>query len=140
MVGQSEAGTKTTAIKKENNYIINGKKVLITNSHEAEIFVIFAKTDLENNTISAFIVEKGTKGFSVGEAEDKMGVRGSSTAELIFDNCIIPEENLLGNLGEGFKIAMSTLNGGRIGVAAQAVGIAQGALNAAIDYVKNATW
>ena len=84
-----------------------------------------------------FIIEKGTKGFSVGEAEDKMGVRGSSTAALFFDNCAIPEENLLGSLGEGLKIAMSTLNGGRIGVAAQAVGLAQGALDAAINYVKN---
>ncbi len=134
---EAEAGTKTTAIKSEDKYILNGRKVLITNSHEADIFVVFAKTDLETNTLSAFIVERGTKGFSVGEAEDKMGVRGSSTAELIFDNCIIPKENLLGNLGEGLKIAMSTLNGGRIGVAAQAVGIAQGALDAAIDYVKN---
>lgn len=134
---EAEAGTKTTAIKNENKYVLNGKKVLITNSHEADIFVVFAKTDLENGTLSAFIVERGTKGFSVGEAEDKMGVRGSSTAELFFDNCTIPEENLLGNLGEGLKIAMSTLNGGRIGVAAQAVGLAQGALDAAIDYVKN---
>lgn len=129
-------GTKTTAIKDGDNYIINGKKVLITNSHEASIFVIFAKTDFENNSLSAFIIEKGTKGFSVGEAEDKMGVRGSSTAELIFDNCVVSKENLLGEEGKGFEIAMSTLNGGRIGVAAQAVGIAQGALYFAIKYVK----
>lgn len=134
---EAEAGTKTTAIKEGNNYIINGKKVLITNSHEADIFVIFAKTDFTANTLTAFIVEKGAKGFTVGEAEEKMGVRGSSTAELYFNNCIVSEENILGNKGEGLKVAMTTLNGGRIGVAAQAVGIAQGALNAAIDYVKN---
>ncbi|MBR8702305.1 Acyl-CoA dehydrogenase, short-chain specific [Fusobacterium sp. DD29] len=134
---EAEAGTRTTAIKEGKNYILNGKKVLITNSHEAEIFVVFAKTDFEKNTLTAFILEKGTEGFSVGEAEDKMGVRGSSTAELHFNNCIIPEENILGNVGEGLKVAMTTLNGGRIGVAAQAVGIAQGALDAAIDYVKS---
>lgn len=134
---EAEAGTKMTAIKDGDKYILNGKKVLITNSHEADIFVVFAKTDLEKGDLSAFIIEKGTKGFSVGEAEDKMGVRGSSTAALFFDNCAIPEENLLGSLGEGLKIAMSTLNGGRIGVAAQAVGLAQGALDAAINYVKN---
>lgn len=134
---EAEAGTKTTATKEGNNYILNGKKVLITNSLEADIFIVFAKTDFENNTLSAFIIEKRTPGFSIGEAEDKMGVRGSSTAELYFDNCIIPSENLLGNLGEGLKIAMTTLNGGRIGVAAQAVGIAQGSLNSSIEYVKN---
>ena len=134
---EAEAGTKTTAVKEGDKYIINGKKVLITNSHEADIFIIFAKTNPETGSLSAFIVEKGTKGFAIGEAEDKMGVRGSSTAELFFDNCIIPEENLLGNLSGGFKIAMATLNGGRIGVAAQSVGIAQGALDAAINYVKN---
>lgn len=134
---EAEAGTKTTALKEGNNYILNGKKVLITNSLEADIFVVFAKTDFENNTLSAFIVEKGTPGFTVGEPEDKMGVRGSSTAELYFNNCIVPCENLLGELDEGLKIAMSTLNGGRIGVAAQAVGLAQGALNASIEYVKN---
>lgn len=133
---ESEAGTRTTAIKEGNNYILNGKKVLITNSHEADIFVVFAKTDFTKNTLTAFIVERGTQGFSVGEAEEKMGVRGSSTAELHFENCIVPEENILGNKEEGLKVAMTTLNGGRIGVAAQAVGIAQGALNAAIDYVK----
>lgn len=134
---EAEAGIKTTAKKSNNGYILNGNKVLITNSHEADIFVVFAKTNFETNSISAFIVERGTKGFSIGEAEDKMGVRGSSTAELIFDNCFISEDNLLGNLGEGFKIAMSTLDGGRIGVAAQAIGIAQGALDYASQYVKN---
>ncbi|WP_101474105.1 acyl-CoA dehydrogenase family protein [Fusobacterium sp.] len=134
---ESEAGTRTTAIKNGDNYILNGKKVLITNSHEADIFVVFAKTDFETNALTAFIVEKGAKGFTVGEAEDKMGVRGSSTAELYFNDCVVSSKNILGNIGEGLKIAMSTLNGGRIGVAAQAVGIAQGALNEAMNYVRN---
>ncbi len=133
---EAEAGTKVSAVKDGKNYIINGTKVLITNSHEASIFVIFAKTDFENNKISAFIIEKGTEGFTLGEKEEKMGVRASSTSELHFENCIIPEENLLGAEGQGFEIAMSTLNGGRIGVAAQAVGIVQGALDTAIKYVK----
>ncbi len=133
---EAEAGTKTTAVRDVDSYIINGRKVLITNSHEASVFVVFAKTDFDNNKLSAFIVEKGTKGFSVGEAEEKMGVRGSSTSELIFENCVVPKENLLGEEGKGFEIAMATLNGGRIGVAAQAVGIAQGALDAAVKYVK----
>ena len=133
---EAEAGTKTVAVKDVDSYIINGKKVLITNSHEASIFVVFAKTDFDNNKLSAFIIEKGTKGFSVGEAEEKMGVRASSTSELIFENCVVPKENLLGEEGKGFEIAMSTLNVGRIGVAAQAVGIAQGALDEAIKYVK----
>lgn len=131
---ESEAGVKVTADKQGDNYVINGKKIFITNSHEASIFLVFAKAE---KGVSAFIVEKGTKGFTVGEAEEKMGVRGSSTSELIFENCVIPQENLLGAEGEGLKIAMATLNGGRIGVAAQAVGIAQGALDFAIEYTKN---
>ena len=133
---ESEAGTKTVAVREKEGYILNGKKVLITNSHEASIFVVFAKTDFENNKLSAFIIDKGTKGFSIGEKEEKMGVRASSTSELIFENCFVPKENLLGEEGKGFEIAMSTLNGGRIGVAAQAVGISQGALDVAIKYVK----
>ena len=131
---ESEAGIKVTADRQGDNYVINGKKVFITNSHEASIFLVFAKAE---KGVSAFIVEKGTKGFTVGEAEEKMGVRGSSTSELIFENCVIPQENLIGEEGEGLKIAMATLNGGRIGVAAQAVGIAQGALDFAIEYTKN---
>lgn len=135
---EAQAGTRVTAVLDGENYIINGKKVLITNALEAGIFVVFAKTDIEKteNNISAFIIEKGTKGFLIGEPEDKMGVRGSSTCELIFENCIVPRKNILGEEGEGFKIAMATLNGGRIGVAAQAIGLAQGALNEAIKYVK----
>ncbi|WP_300357217.1 acyl-CoA dehydrogenase family protein [Fusobacterium sp.] len=133
---ESEAGTKTVAVREKDGYILNGKKVLITNSYEASVFVVFAKTDFDNNKLSAFIIEKGTKGFSLGEKEEKMGVRASSTSELIFENCFVPKENLLGEEGKGFEIAMATLNGGRIGVAAQAVGIAQGALDAAINYVK----
>ncbi|WP_373077154.1 acyl-CoA dehydrogenase family protein [Fusobacterium varium] len=135
---EAQAGTRVTAVLDGENYIINGKKVLITNALEAGIFVVFAKTDIEKaeNNISAFIIEKGTKGFLIGEPEDKMGVRGSSTCELIFENCIVPKKNILGEEGEGFKIAMATLNGGRIGVAAQAIGLAQGALDETIKYVK----
>lgn len=135
---EAQAGTRVTAVLNGENYVINGKKVLITNALEAEIFVVFAKTDMEKaeNNISAFIIEKGTEGFSIGEPEDKMGVRGSSTCELIFEDCIVPKNNMLGKVGEGFKIAMSTLNGGRIGVAAQAIGLAQGALDEAIKYIK----
>lgn len=135
---ETQAGTRVTAVLDGDKYILNGEKVLITNALEAEIYVVFAKTDMEKaeNNLSAFIVEKGTKGFSIGEPEDKMGVRGSSTCKLIFENCAVSKENLLGKDGEGFKIAMSTLNGGRIGVAAQAVGLAQGALDEAIKYVK----
>ena len=135
---EAQAGTRVTAVLNGENYVINGKKVLITNALEAEIFVVFAKTDMEKaeNNISAFIIEKGTEGFSIGEPEDKMGERGSSTCELIFEDCIVPKNNMLGKVGEGFKIAMSTLNGGRIGVAAQAIGLAQGALDEAIKYIK----
>ena len=129
---------KTVAVDKGDHWLLNGSKIFITNAHYADIFVIFALTDKEAGTkgISAFIIEKGTPGFDVTGHEKKMGIRGSSTSELIFNDCKLPKENLLGELGKGFKIAMTTLDGGRVGVAAQAVGIAQGAINDALAYVK----
>src|SRR5690625_167555 len=136
--GSDVASMKMTAKKDGDHYVLNGNKVWITNGGEAEIYVVFAKTnpDLKHKGISAFIVEKGTEGFSFGKKEKKLGIRSSPTTELIFENCRIPKENLLGEEGEGFKIAMTTLDGGRSGIAAQAVGIAQGALDAAVAYAK----
>ncbi|NLI67104.1 MAG: acyl-CoA dehydrogenase [Bacilli bacterium] len=136
--GSDVASMKMTAKKDGDDYVLNGNKVWITNGGVADIYVVFAKTDLDakHRGISAFIVEKGTEGFSFGKKEKKLGIRSSPTTELIFENCRIPKENLLGEEGEGFKIAMTTLDGGRSGIAAQAVGIAQGALDAAIAYAK----
>ena len=136
--GTDAAMQKTVAVDKGDHWLLNGSKIFITNAHYADIFVIFALTDKEAGTkgISAFIIEKGTPGFDVTGHEKKMGIRGSSTSELIFNDCKLPKENLLGELGKGFKIAMTTLDGGRVGVAAQAVGIAQGAINDALAYVK----
>ncbi|MFA5536271.1 MAG: acyl-CoA dehydrogenase [Bacillota bacterium] len=136
--GSDASATKTTAVLDGDSYILNGTKIFITNAGEAEIYVVFAVTDKEkkHRGISAFIVEKGTPGFSFGKAEKKMGIRGSATMELVFENCRLPKENLLGAEGQGFKIALSTLDGGRVGIAAQAVGIAQGALDEAIKYSK----
>lgn len=135
----SDAGNmKTTAKKDGDHYIINGSKIFITNAGDAEIYVVFARTDIDAGTrgVSAFIVEKGTPGFSFGKKEKKLGIRSSPTLEIIFEDCRVPAENLLGKEGEGFKIAMMTLDGGRNGIAAQAVGIAQGALDASVDYAK----
>ena len=138
--GTDASGQQTTAVLDESgeNYILNGSKCFITNGTVAETFVVFAMTDpkLGNKGISAFIVEKAFPGFSTGKHEKKMGIRGSSTCDLIFEDCIVPKENLLGKEGEGFKIAMKTLDGGRIGIAAQALGIAEGALHEAIEYTK----
>ena len=138
LAGSDASNTKTTAVLDGDSYILNGTKIFITSAGEAETYVVFAVTDKEkkHRGISAFIVEKGTPGFSFGTAEKKMGIRGSATTELIFENCRIPKENLLGEEGQGFKIALSTLDGGRIGIAAQAVGIAQGAFEAALKYSK----
>jgi len=133
----SDAGAASTNAKEDgDSWVLNGEKCWITNAHEADCAVVFATTDksLKHKGISAFIVEKGTPGFTVGKKEDKLGIRGSSTANLIFDNCRIPKENLLGEPGHGFKIAMTTLDVGRIGVAAQALGIGQAAFECAIEY------
>ena len=136
--GSDAGGTETTAELQGDYYILNGGKIFITNADKADTYVVFASTDLELGTrgISAFIVEKGWEGFTFGDHYDKMGIRSSSTAELIFNNVKVPKENLLGEEGQGFKIAMSTLDGGRIGIASQALGIAQGAYENALEYAK----
>ena len=136
--GSDAGGMRTTAKLVGDNYILNGSKIFITNGGIADIYVVFAVTDPEQKTkgITGFIVESGFEGFSVGKKEKKMGIRSSPTTELIFDNCVVPKENVLGQLGEGFKIAMMTLDGGRNGIAAQAVGIAQGAFETAANYAK----
>ena len=137
--GTDASGQQTTAVKNENgDYVLNGSKCFITNGNVASTFVVFAMTDKSkgNHGISAFIVESTFPGFSTGKHEKKMGIRGSSTCDLIFEDCIVPKENLLGKEGKGFKIAMQTLDGGRIGIASQALGIAQGALDKAIQYMK----
>ncbi len=141
----SEAGSgsdafalKARAVDKGDHYELNGQKLWITNGNEAEIFVLFATVDPEAGYkgITAFIVEKQFDGFSVGKKEDKLGIRASSTTELILDNCIVPKENVLGEVGKGYKVSIETLNEGRIGIGAQMVGIAQGAFEAALGYTK----
>lgn len=136
--GTDAAGQQTKAVLEGNHYVLNGSKIFITNGGQADIYIIFAMTDKSKGTkgISAFIVEKDFPGFSIGTKEKKMGIRGSSTTELIFENCIVPKENLLGEEGKGFGIAMTTLDGGRIGIAAQALGLAQGAFDETVAYVK----
>ena len=136
--GSDAGGTETTALDKGDYYLLNGGKIFITNAPKADTYVVFAVTtpDIGTRGISAFIVEKGWKGFEFGDHYDKMGIRSSSTAELIFNDVKVPKENLLGKEGDGFKIAMSTLDGGRIGIAAQALGIAQGAFEQALSYSK----
>ena len=136
--GTDAAGQQTTAVLEGDHYVLNGSKIFITNGGVADIFVIFAMTDKKQGTrgISAFIVEKSFPGFSIGKVEEKLGIRGSSTTELIFENCIVPKENLLGKEGKGFGMAMKTLDGGRIGIAAQALGISEGAYEEAIKYMK----
>lgn len=136
--GTDASGQKTTAVLEGDHYVLNGSKIFITNAGPADTYIVMAMTDKSKGTrgISAFIVEKGFPGFSIGKHEDKMGIRASSTCELIFEDCIVPKENLLGEEGKGFKIAMMTLDGGRIGIAAQALGIAQGAIDETVEYVK----
>ena len=135
--GSDAGGTRTFAVRDGEEWILNGSKVFITNGGDAETYIVFARTDKDaqkHHGISAFIIDKDTPGFSFGKKEMKMGIRSSLTCELVFENCRIPADRLLGKEGEGFKIAMKTLDGGRIGIAAQALGIAQGAYEAAIDY------
>ena len=136
--GTDAAGQQTTAVKDGDDYILNGTKIFMTNAGEADVYVIFAMTDKTKGThgISAFIVEKGMPGFTVGQHEKKLGIRGSATSELIFNNVRLSKDHLLGQEGKGFKIAMMTLDGGRIGIAAQALGIAQGAIDETVPYVK----
>lgn len=136
--GSDAGGTETTAVLQGDYYILNGGKIFITNAPKAETYIVFAVTTpgIGTRGISAFIVEKGWEGFEFGDHYDKMGIRSSSTAELIFNDVKVPKENLLGKEGEGFKIAMSTLDGGRIGIASQALGIAQGAYEHAVEYAK----
>ncbi|EEL53510.1 MULTISPECIES: acyl-CoA dehydrogenase AcdA [Bacillus] len=136
--GSDAGGMKTIAKRDGDHYILNGSKIFITNGGIADIYVVFALTDPESKQrgTSAFIVESDTPGFSVGKKESKLGIRSSPTTEIMFEDCRIPVENLLGEEGQGFKVAMQTLDGGRNGIAAQAVGIAQGALDASVEYAR----
>jgi butyryl-CoA dehydrogenase len=136
--GTDASMQQTTAIDVGDKWLLNGSKIFITNAGYAHVYIVMAMTDksLGAKGISAFIVEKGMPGFSIGKKEKKMGIRGSSTCELIFENCEVPKENLLGKEGKGFAIAMKTLDGGRIGIAAQALGIAQGAIDETVKYTK----
>ena len=136
--GTDSAGQRPRAVLDGDEYVLNGSKVFITNGGYAETFVVMAMTDKSkgNRGITAFIVEKGDEGFSIGKTEDKMGICASSTTELVFKDCRIPKDRVLGKVGQGFKVAMSTLDGGRIGIASQALGIAQGALDVTVDYMK----
>ncbi|NLY66812.1 MAG: acyl-CoA dehydrogenase [Tissierellia bacterium] len=136
--GTDAAAQQTTAVLKGDNYMLNGRKIFVTNGGQADIYIVFAMTDRsrKHKGISAFIVEKDFPGFSIGKIENKMGIRASATTELILEDCVVPRENILGKEGEGFKIAMASLDGGRIGIAAQALGIAEGAFEETVKYVK----
>jgi butyryl-CoA dehydrogenase len=142
-LSESSSGSDAFALKlkaedKGDKYVLNGSKLWITNGKEANVFIVFANIDSSKGYkgITAFIVEKSFKGFKVGKKEDKLGIRASSTCELLFENCEVPKENVLGEVGKGYKIAIETLNEGRIGIGAQMIGIAQGAYEAALNYVK----
>lgn len=136
--GTDASGQQTRAELVDHEWVLNGAKCFITNGGYADTFVVFAMTDKKkgNHGITAFIVEKGDKGFSIGKTEDKLGICASSTTELIFQDCHIPEDRLLGEVGGGFKVALSTLDGGRIGIASQALGIAQGAFDVTVEYMQ----
>ncbi len=137
--GSDAFALKTRAELKGDKYVINGSKLWITNGKEATVFIVFASVDLSKGYkgITAFLVEKGMPGFTIGKKEDKLGIRASSTTELLFNNCEIPATNILGEVGKGYKIAIETLNEGRIGIGAQMLGIAQGAYEAALNYTKS---
>ncbi|KAJ53312.1 butyryl-CoA dehydrogenase [Clostridium tetanomorphum] len=136
--GTDAAGQQSIAVDMGDHYLLNGSKIFITNGGAADIFVVFAMTDRSKGVkgITAFILEKGMEGFSIGKVEDKLGIRASSTTELIFEDVKVPKENLIGKEGKGFGIAMKTLDGGRIGIASQALGIAEGAFEEAKNYMK----
>lgn len=136
--GSDAFGLATTAKDEGDHFVLNGRKLWITNGNEANVFIVIANTNKElgYKGITAFIVERGFEGFTVGKKEDKLGIRASSTCELILDNCKVPKANVLGEVGKGYKVAIETLNEGRIGIGAQMVGVAQGALDAAIKYSK----
>src|SRR5207302_5227362 len=131
-------GLQTKATRQGDKWILDGRKLWITNGEEAGVYVIFANTDFAKGYkgITAFAVERGFKGFSVGKREDKLGIRASSTAELILDHCEVPAANLIGEVGNGYRVAIETLNTGRIGIGAQMIGVARGALDASLKYVK----
>ncbi|MGI6452237.1 MAG: acyl-CoA dehydrogenase [Syntrophomonadaceae bacterium] len=138
--GSDVGATAMTAVKDGNNYILNGTKIFITNGYYADIYVILVRTgdrDAKHGNTSYFVVEKGTPGFTFGKKEKKMGIRASATYELVFEDCVVPKENLLGTEGQGFKQTMHVLNGGRVGIAAQALGIAEGAFRHALDFALN---
>jgi butyryl-CoA dehydrogenase len=136
--GSDAANLQTTAVLDGDHYVLNGTKIFVTTGGKADTLIVFAVTDkaAKAKGLSTFIIEKGMQGFSIGKKEDKMGMRGSDTSELIFEDCRVPKENLLGGTGNGFRIALKTLDGGRIGVAAQAVGIGQACLDEAVKYSK----
>jgi short/branched chain acyl-CoA dehydrogenase len=136
--GSDAFALATKAEDKGNHFVLNGRKLWITNANESDIFIIFANINKElgYKGITAFVVERGFPGFSIGKKEDKLGIRASSTCELIMDDCIVPKENVLGEIGKGYKTAIETLNEGRIGIAAQMLGVAQGSLDYGIKYSK----
>jgi butyryl-CoA dehydrogenase len=137
--GSDAGSTKTTAVRDGDDWILNGTKIFITNGGEAETYIVLARTDKDakkHHGMTAFIIEKGTEGFGFGKKEKKLGIRSSPTMEIVFENCRVPAKNMLGEEGLGFKVAMKTLDGGRIGIASQAIGIAQGALEQAVNYAK----
>lgn len=142
-LSESGSGSDAFALRlkaedKGDRFILNGHKLWITNAHEANLFLVFANTDFSKGYkgITGFLVERGFKGFKVGKKEDKLGIRASSTCELLFENCEVPKENVIGEIGKGYKIAIETLNEGRIGIGAQMLGIAQGAYDATVSYIK----
>lgn len=139
--GSDAFSLSTRAVSDGDHFVLSGKKMWITNAKEADIFIIFANAnpDAGHRGITAFILERNTPGFSIGKKEDKLGIRASSTCELTLDDCRVPTSNILGSLGEGYKVAIQTLNEGRIGIAAQMVGVAQGALDHALSYVQQRT-